>query len=86
VNNRTIGWDVINGYVVSTVRLPIDHGFGQGPPLWYETMIFRATEEGRVADWGELHCARYTTMEQARTGHECAKTLAANDLLQEATT
>jgi hypothetical protein len=49
-------------------------------------MIFRATEEGRVADWGELHCARYTTMEQARTGHECAKTLAANDLLQEATT
>lgn len=47
---------------VSTVWLGIDHGYGEGPPLIFETMIF-----GGPMD---QHCDRYSTEEQARTGHD----------------
>ncbi len=52
-----------DGKVVSTVRLPIDHGWG-GTPLWYETMVFPNED-----DYGDLDCDRYTTREQAEAGH-----------------
>lgn len=49
---------------VSTVFLGIDHQFGNGPPLIFETMIFG----GRLNDsqW------RYTTWDEAIVGHEAA--------------
>lgn len=47
---------------VSTVWLGIDHSFGSGPPLIFETMIF-----GGPLDHEE---ERYTTEAQAREGHE----------------
>jgi hypothetical protein len=48
---------------VSTVWLGLDHSFGfDGPPLIYETLVFG----GPLADEME----RYTTLEQARTGHQ----------------
>lgn len=57
----------INGIVVSTVWLGLDHNFiGDGPPLIFETMVFRPGERG-----GEL-IYRYTTHEQAERGHETA--------------
>lgn len=31
----------IGDYIVSTVDLGLDHSFGDGPPLYYETMIFK---------------------------------------------
>ena len=52
-------------FQISTVKLPIDHGYG-GKPLWYETMIFK---EG---DWSDLYCDRYETKEEAVAGHEKA--------------
>ena len=52
-----------DGYsvTVSTVWLGMDHSFGDGPPLIFETMVFG----------GELdqECDRYTTEEQAQQGH-----------------
>ena len=47
---------------VSTVFLGLDHSFGEGPPLIFETMVFG----------GELdqECERYTTEAQALEGHE----------------
>lgn len=48
---------------VSTVWLGLNHSFWpDGPPLIFETMIF-----GR--DFGGLWDIRYTTQEQARSGH-----------------
>ena len=53
----------VNGYRVSTVRLPFDHGYSPDAPRWYETMIFR------IGSWSDLFCARYETEEQAVAGH-----------------
>jgi hypothetical protein len=51
------------GVVVSTVFLGIDHSFGFGPPLLFETMVFRddhGDEEERCSTW-----------EQAEEQHKC---------------
>jgi hypothetical protein len=53
---------------VSTVRLTIDHGF-DGVPKWYETMVFPA-KDGKIIDYGDLFCERYTTEEEATAGHQ----------------
>lgn len=57
--------ETIAGYFVSTVFLGIDHSFGAGPPLLWETMIFR---EGDSLDYQE----RYSTQAEAREGHQKA--------------
>lgn len=56
---------------VSTVWLGIDHGFGEGPPIIFETLVFN----GPLADEME----RYTTEADALAGHEamCARVRAA---------
>jgi hypothetical protein len=46
---------------VSTVLLLIDHAFGPGPPVIFETMIF--------GGWHDQRQWRYTSMEAARCGH-----------------
>jgi hypothetical protein len=56
-----IGEDDVGEARVSTVWLGIDHrGFGDGPPLIFETMIFGGEYE---------FCARYSTEERAVEGH-----------------
>jgi hypothetical protein len=47
---------------VSTVYLGMNHQWGDGPPLIFETMVFGGDE-------GEP-CWRYSTEEQARAGHD----------------
>lgn len=58
-------------YFVSTVDLGMDHQYGEGEPLYYETMIFLKDS------WIDLYCDRYTTREEALAGHnhviECFK-------------
>jgi len=49
---------------VSTVFLSLDHQFGKGPPLIFETMVF--TYDSR----DELDVARYTTRDEALEGHK----------------
>lgn len=44
--NRLLWWLGKPDYWISTVFLGIDHSFGQGPPLVFETMVFR-----RWAPW-----------------------------------
>lgn len=53
--------DVGGGVVLSTVFLGLDHGFGSGRPLLYESMVF-----GGPLD-GEMH--RYATRADALAGH-----------------
>ena len=50
---------------VSTVWLGLDHSFGDGPPLIFETMVFVAGEGG-----DDLDCRRYSTEAEALAGHE----------------
>lgn len=56
----------IGDYIVSTVDLGIDHSFGFGKPLYYETMIFSKNKQNPF----EYYQERYTTEEEARKGHE----------------
>lgn len=46
---------------VSTVFLGVNHQFGDGPPLIFETMVFGGDYDGE--------CCRYSTWEQAEGGH-----------------
>jgi hypothetical protein len=66
---RIVAQDDLPGDVlVSTVFLGIDHSFGVGPPLLFETMIFK----GPHGDYQERH----STWDEAVTGHEAALKLA----------
>ncbi len=64
--NRIVKQETLpNGKFVSTVFLGIDHQFGNGPPLIFETMVFDNGRSGRDEDM-----ERYTTWEQAEEGHK----------------
>ena len=68
---------VRDGAWVSTVFLGIDHGWGGGTPLVFESMAFTCEHEkhiafGREVDGvgEELDQERYCTYDQALRGHE----------------
>jgi hypothetical protein len=65
---RRIGYDIRDGVTVSTVLLGLDHNWGDGPPLIFETMIFG----GEHDEFQE----RYSTREEAEEGHRRACELA----------
>lgn len=44
--DRTVGSDQIGESRVSTVFLGLDHNFGEGPPVLWETMVFGGELEG----------------------------------------
>ena len=60
---RVARTELANGGYVSTVFLGLDHGWGEGPPILWETMLF-SDEIGE--EWQE----RYTSREDALRGHE----------------
>ena len=60
-SSRVVGRFEEGGVMVSTVFLGMDHGFGGGPPLLFETMIFGGESDG--AQW------RFSTWEEAEAHH-----------------
>jgi len=66
---RRIADDRIGLFRVSTIWLGIDHSWGTGTPIIFETMVLL---DGTVEDFG---MQRYCTKEEARAGHEavCAE-------------
>ena len=60
---RILGKDVVCGVMISTIFLGIDHNFGDGPPIIFETMVF-----GGVAPNSEQE--RYSTYDEAMAGHK----------------
>lgn len=81
-NNRFDLKTTVNGFLVSTVDLGIDHQYMEGlPPLYYETMIFPTTN-GKV-NYLDVYCERYTTEEEARIGHQKAIEYVKNELERE---
>lgn len=57
-----IGYTEIGGIAISTVFLGVDHSYGGGEPLLFETMVFG----GEYSEYQE----RYSTKKQAIEGHE----------------
>jgi hypothetical protein len=67
--NRRVALDKLDDDVsVSTVFLCLDHGFGDGPPVLFETMIFGGPND--------QYQERYFTWEQAEKGHAVALEIA----------
>lgn len=62
--NRQVKYTKVLGIDVSTVALGLDHQFGDGEPLIFETMIFGGCLDG--------YCDRYSTIEEAKVGHRKA--------------
>jgi hypothetical protein len=68
-HERQIKRDKIQGFLVSTVFLGLDHSFGfTKKQVWFETMVFRLNaKEGFKGDgYGQW---RYSTLEEAKAGH-----------------
>jgi hypothetical protein len=65
---RTLGRTILKGPArgtkwVSTVWLGLDHQWGEGAPLIFESMVFVR------GSYSELECRRYTTRAEALAGH-----------------
>lgn len=62
-NRQVDRTELPNGYLVSTVFLGLDHNWGPGPPLIFETMTFPECPDGeQIQD-------RYSTRDEAKAGH-----------------
>jgi len=59
--DRRVALNYHNGVKVSTVFLGMDHQWGNGPPLLFETMVFGGEHDGMMD--------RYTTWDEAVEGH-----------------
>ena len=57
-----------DGSWVSTVWLGLDHSFGDGPPLLFETMVFPSRDSQDKPDQQDMD--RYTTEAEAIAGHD----------------
>jgi hypothetical protein len=66
-NRRVDRTELPDGTVISTVFLGLDHSYGEGPPLLFETMIFPSW-----TNYEEEYCERYSTWDEAVAGHERA--------------
>lgn len=60
--DRKIARTEIGGVTVSTVFLGLNHAWGDGPPLLFETLVIEGPLDGNMD--------RYSTIEEARAGHE----------------
>lgn len=60
---RRIAWSEIGEWTVSTVFLGINHSFGHGPPVLWETMVF-GPKPWDQPQW------RYTSREAAVSHHD----------------
>lgn len=61
---RIVKQENIGDYYISTVFLGLDHSFGFGKPLWFETMVFNAKDK----NWHDYQ-ERYTNWKSAELGH-----------------
>lgn len=60
--DRQVDRTNIEGVDVSTVFLGLDHRWGCGPPLLFETMVFGGSHDG--------HQWRYSTWKEAQANHK----------------
>ena len=70
ISRKRVAEATVGRLWVSTVWLGLDHGFGDGPPLIFETMIFAV--DGEDVNWTVEYCERYSTEAATLAGHERA--------------
>jgi hypothetical protein len=62
IGERIVAKTQLGDVEVSTVFLGLDHAWGYGPPLLFETLIFGGPYDGEMD--------RYSTWDEATAGHE----------------
>lgn len=61
------------GMMVSTVFLGLDHSFGAGEPILWETLVFKGDEHpeyDQSTRWRDVDGRRYASRDAALKGHE----------------
>ncbi len=74
--NRHVGLDIFGDVRVSTVFLGLDHNFGNGEPLLFETMVFGGPLDGeqeRYCTWDEAEAGHKVMVEKARPSPAASK-------------
>lgn len=61
IDKRRVAETTVGHAWVSTVFLQSDHGFGNGPPMLFETLVFGGDHDDLMR--------RYTTWDEAVAGH-----------------
>jgi hypothetical protein len=67
-NRKRVAKTTIGPYTVSTVFLSIDHNFGKGQPILFETMIWSDKDINNPGAFFDVQY-RYRTWEEAMEGH-----------------
>ena len=68
--NYIVAEDEVGGFLVVTEFLGINHNAtGAGPPLWFETLVFRESADGNLGVKIEFGTVRYSTLADATVGH-----------------
>jgi hypothetical protein len=71
-NSRTalIEEDQLDGFHILTAFLGINQNISEtGPPLWFETMVFRASADGNLGVEIKYETLRYSKIADALAGH-----------------
>lgn len=70
-DERIVAKTTVGAQEVSTVFLGLDHSWGGGPPMLFETMIFGGPEDQnyqtRCSTWDEAEAMHATAVEHAKT-------------------
>lgn len=70
-SNRRVAQDEIGDAQISTVFIGLDHSFGNGPPLVFETMIFGGPHDQhqtRASTWDEAEQQHAEAVAMVRSG------------------
>jgi hypothetical protein len=67
-HDRHVARTMIGKIEVSTVFLGLDHNFGAGLPVLFETMVFR--HEKGPKDFADSHCVRCESWDEAEKQHD----------------
>jgi len=68
-NKKHVSEEMVGNYWVSTVWLGLNHQFGFGRPLLFETMVF---DHDPNSNRNEIYMNRYSTWQEAEEGHKKA--------------
>ena len=74
-DTRRVGRTRVGEHDISTVFLALDHSFGEGPPMLFETMVFGPDKEDedmeRCSTWAEAEAmhARFVEKYRAHNAH-----------------
>ena len=80
--NRRVGKITYIDYEVSTVFLGLDHNWGEGPPILFETMVFKTLPDSNERGM-DCYMARYATWDEAMAGHKRVRQYVANGIFTE---